>query len=64
MKKNKKYNNDARLRKVSNQEWLDATDAVTRLVKWRLFDSKVNSGAHSEMVLGMPAVDYYVGEAV
>ena len=54
----------ARLAKVSNQEWNDALEEVKRLVNWRLFGSKADSGAHSEMVLGMPAVDYYVGEAV
>lgn len=55
----------ARLANVSDSEWLDAIDQVKRLIAWRLFGSKANgSGAHSEMVLGMPAEDYYVGEAI
>lgn len=54
----------ARLAKVSNQEWNDALEEVKGLVNWRLFGSKADSGAHSEMVLGTPAVDHYVGEAV
>lgn len=47
-----------------DKEWQDATESVKQLVKWRLSGSKQCSGAHSENVLGMPAVDYYVGEAI
>lgn len=54
----------ARLKKVSNKEWLDAMDKVKRLIAWRLYGCKQCSGAHSEMALGLPAEDYYVGEAV
>lgn len=55
----------ARLARVGNKEWQDAIDQVKRLIDWRLYGSKANgSGAHSETVLGMPAVDHYVGEAV
>ena len=60
----KKFDNKLRLARVTNKEWLDATKSVKQLITWRLFGSKQCSGAHSEMVLGMPAEDYYVGEAV
>lgn len=54
-----------RLEKVSKKEWQEAVDQVKSLIDWRLYGSKANgSGAHSEMVLGMPAADHYVGEAV
>lgn len=54
----------ARLKKVSNKEWLDAMNEVKRLIAWRLYGCKQYSGAHSEMALGLPAEDYYLGEAV
>ena len=55
----------ARLARVGNKEWQDAIGQVKRLIDWRLYGSKANgSGAHSEAVLGMPAVDHYLGEAV
>lgn len=62
--KKQKFDNKPRLARVTNKEWLDATESVKRLITWRLFGGKQCSGAHSEMVLGMPAPDYYVGEAV
>lgn len=62
--KKQKFDNKARLGKVSNKEWLEATESVKRLITWRLFGSKQCSGAHSESILGMPAEDYYVGEAI
>lgn len=60
----KKFDNKPRLSRVSDKEWLKAMEAVKRLITWRLFGSKQCSGAHSEMLLGMNAVDYYLGEAV
>lgn len=61
----KKFDNMPRLARVGNKEWQDAIDQVKRLIDWRLYGSKANgSGAHSETVLGMPAVDHYLGEAV
>lgn len=54
-----------RLEKVSKKEWQEAINQVKSLIDWRLYGSKANgSGAHSEMALGMPAADHYVGEAV
>ena len=50
--------------RLTDKEWQDATESVKQLVKWRLNGSKQCSGAHSESTLGMPAVDYYVGEAI
>ena len=60
----KTFDNKPRLARVTNKEWLAATESVKRLITWRLFGGKQQSGAHSEMVLGLPAVDYYLGEAV
>ena len=62
--KKQKFDNKPRLARVTNKEWQDATESVKQLITWRLFGGKQRSGAHSEMVLGMPAVDHYVGEAV
>lgn len=60
----KHFDNKPRLARVSDREWQEATESVKQLVKWRLFGNKLSSGAHSESVRGMPAEDYYVGEAV
>lgn len=57
-------NNGPNFDRLSDEEWQTATNSVKQLVKWRLGGSKTCSGAHSENVLGMPAEDYYVGEAI
>ena len=60
----KGINNRPKFDRLTDKEWLEATNSVKQLVKWRLGGSKQCSGAHSENVLGMPAEDYYVGEAI
>lgn len=62
--KKKEFDNGPKFRRLTDQEWLEATNSVKQLVKWRLGGSKQQSGAHSESMLGMPAEDYYVGEAI
>lgn len=57
-------NNGPKFDRLTDREWQEATNSVKQLVKWRLNGSKTCSGAHSESVLGMPAEDYYVGEAI
>lgn len=55
--------NAVRLEAVSREEQDDACEQASRLAEWRLWGRKHRS-IHSEMALGMPAVPYYVGEAV
>ena len=62
--KKKQFDNRPKFDRLTDKEWLEATNSVKQLVKWRLGGSKTCSGAHSENVLGMPAEDYYVGEAI
>lgn len=57
-------NNGPKFDRLTDRECQEATNSVKQLVKWRLSGSKTCSGAHSESVLGMPAEDYYVGEAI
>lgn len=64
MMKKKTINNGPKFERLSDEEWQEATQSVKQLVKWRLGGSKQCSGAHSESILGMPAVDFYVGEAI
>ena len=58
-----KYDNSERLEGVSERQWREALDELTAYLRWRL-RGKTQSGAHSEGVLGMPALDYYQEEAV
>lgn len=51
------------LEAVTREEQNDAYDRATRLAEWRL-RSRMHRSIHSEMALGVPAVPYYVGEAV
>jgi len=60
----KTINNGPKFDRLTDQEWQEATESVKKLVKWRLNGSKQSTGAHSESILGMPAPDYYVGEAI
>ena len=62
--KKKQFDNRPKFDRLTDKEWQEATNSVKQLVKWRLSGSKQCSGAHSENVLGMPAEDYYVGEAI
>ncbi|MBR1652189.1 MAG: hypothetical protein IJ692_02220 [Alloprevotella sp.] len=55
--------NAERLETVTREEQNDAYDRATRLAAWRL-RSRTHRSIHSEMALGVPAVPYYVGEAV
>lgn len=55
--------NAERLEAVTREEQNEAYDRATRLAEWRL-RSRVHRSIHSEMALGVPAVPYYVGEAV
>ena len=55
--------NAKRLSGVSEKQWREALDEVTAYLRWRLA-GKTQRGAHSEKVLGMPALDYYQEEAV
>ena len=56
-------NNAERLEAVTREEQNEAYDRATRLAEWRL-RSRMHRSIHSEMALGVPAVPYYVGEAV
>ena len=56
-------NNAERLEAVTREEQNDAYDRATRLAQWRL-RSRMHRSIHSEMALAVPAVPYYVGEAV
>ena len=58
-----KYDNSDRLEAVTDEEWREALDELTAYLTWRL-KGKTSEGAHSERVLGMPALDYYQEEAV
>lgn len=60
---NYKEFNSKRLNGVSEKEWREALDEVTAYLRWRLA-GKTQRGAHSELELGMPALDYYQEEAV
>lgn len=60
---NYKEFNLKRLNGVSEKEWREALDEVTAYLRWRLA-GKTQRGAHSELELGMPALDYYQEEAV
>ena len=55
--------NAERLEAVTREEQNEAYDRATRLAEWRL-RSRMHRSIHSEMALGVPAVPYYVGEAV
>lgn len=55
--------NAERLETVTREEQNEAYDRATRLAEWRL-RSRMHRSIHSEMALGVPAVPYYVGEAV
>ena len=57
------YDNSDRLDAVTEKEWCEALDELTTYLTWRLM-GKTSKGAHSEGVLGMPALDYYQEEAV
>lgn len=48
---------------MTREEQNEAYDRATRLAEWRL-RSRMHRSIHSEMALGVPAVPYYVGEAV
>ncbi|MBQ9293937.1 MAG: hypothetical protein IJ219_03305 [Bacteroidaceae bacterium] len=52
-----------KLDRVTEAEWREALSALTAWIAWRL-RGKTSYGAHSEEELGMPAADYYIGEAV
>ena len=58
-----KYDNSERLETVSDKQWREALDELTAYLRWRL-KGRTQRGAHSERELGMPAEDYYVGEAI
>ena len=60
---NSKHDNSDRLDAVTEKEWREALDELTAYLTWRLM-GKTKRGAHSERVLGMPALDYYQEEAV
>ena len=55
--------NAERLEAVTREEQNEAYDRATRLAAWRL-RGRMHRSIHSEMALGVPAVPYYVGEAV
>lgn len=52
-----------RLEKVDEEEWLVVLDKARKHVEIRV-KGRTKYGAHSEENLGMPAVDYYVGETI
>ena len=58
-----KYDNSGRLEAGGEKDWREALDELTAYLRWRL-RGKTRWGAHSERVLGIPALDYYTEEVV
>ena len=51
------------LSEVSNRDWKAVRDRLAEFIRRRV-GRNTRYGAHSESYLGMPAVDYYLGESV